>query len=126
MGRKRSKQFEKFLEKVRAKLLKLRQEIADNIESGLGELQNTEAYRPADLGGEEFSDSTDDFIVPQLLEMGATRLEEIDRALERLDNDTYGYCLECERPIGLERLKALPFAELCIDCKRKEEQGLLN
>jgi DnaK suppressor protein len=52
------------------------------------------------------------------------RLEEqlldINRALERIDEGTYGICTNCGQPIQAERLEALPWAELCIDCQRKE------
>jgi RNA polymerase-binding protein DksA len=46
-------------------------------------------------------------------------LEEIDAALERIEAGTYGICEVCGRPIGEERLEALPWARLCIDDARK-------
>jgi DnaK suppressor protein len=45
-------------------------------------------------------------------------LDAIDAALGRIDDGTYGVCTNCGRPIGEERLEALPWAELCIDCAR--------
>ena len=58
------------------------------------------------------------------LEENSTRvLAEIDAALERIDEGTYGLCVKCGKPIGVERLEALPWATLCIDDKRKQEQG---
>jgi RNA polymerase-binding protein DksA len=45
-------------------------------------------------------------------------LASIDSALERIDEGTYGTCTNCGRPIREERLEALPWAELCIDCAR--------
>lgn len=45
------------------------------------------------------------------------RLRDTERALERLDEGTYGICERCGKPIGTERLEALPSATLCIDCK---------
>jgi DnaK suppressor protein len=45
-------------------------------------------------------------------------LDAIDAALGRIDAGTYGVCTNCGRPIGEERLEALPWAELCIDCAR--------
>ena len=48
-------------------------------------------------------------------------LHKINKALERLANDTYGYCDACGIEIGLRRLEARPTAELCIDCKHIEE-----
>lgn len=46
-------------------------------------------------------------------------LGAIDRALQRIEDGTYGICVNCGKPIAPERLEALPYAELCIDCKRK-------
>lgn len=45
-------------------------------------------------------------------------LAAIDAALARIDEGGYGICTACGRPIALERLEALPWAELCIDCAR--------
>jgi DnaK suppressor protein len=50
-------------------------------------------------------------------------LTEIDAALARIENGTFGICGRCGNPIGQERLDALPWATLCIDCKRKQERG---
>ena len=41
---------------------------------------------------------------------------EVDRALARLDDGTYGTCIECGEDIALERLEALPATALCFDC----------
>jgi DnaK suppressor protein len=49
-------------------------------------------------------------------------IRKIDKALERLSLDEYGYCEACGVEIGLRRLEARPTAELCIDCKHLEEQ----
>ncbi|MFO1372922.1 MAG: RNA polymerase-binding protein DksA [Candidatus Competibacteraceae bacterium] len=49
-------------------------------------------------------------------------LHKIDKTLQRLANDEYGYCEACGVEIGLRRLEARPTAELCIDCKHLEEQ----
>lgn len=48
-------------------------------------------------------------------------LYAIDDALARIDQDTYGICMICEKEIGIERLKAVPWTELCIDCQKKLE-----
>ena len=50
-------------------------------------------------------------------------LTAIDAALERIDEGTFGTCQRCGNPIAPERLEARPWATLCIDCKRREEQG---
>jgi DnaK suppressor protein len=54
-------------------------------------------------------------------ELGVNALREIDNALEKLSEGTYGICELCGKPIGLRRLKVMPSARLCIECKSKEE-----
>ena len=44
-------------------------------------------------------------------------VEEIDRALAKMDAGTYGICERCGNPIPKARLKALPYAALCVACK---------
>ena len=44
-------------------------------------------------------------------------VEEIDDALRRIDDKTYGYCERCFQPIPKPRLRALPYARLCVACK---------
>ncbi len=47
----------------------------------------------------------------------AAAVEEIDEALVRIDRKTYGACERCHAPIPKARLRALPFARLCVECK---------
>ena len=49
-------------------------------------------------------------------------LRYLDRALVMIDEGTYGYCTECNKPMQKQRLELVPTARLCIDCKHKEEQ----
>ncbi len=51
-------------------------------------------------------------------------LQKVNEALERIENGTYGICEMCGLPIPEERLEALPYANLCISCKQKEEQAM--
>ena len=44
-------------------------------------------------------------------------VDEIDRALAKIDIGTYGLCEQCGQPIPRPRLKALPYAALCVSCK---------
>jgi RNA polymerase-binding protein DksA len=50
-------------------------------------------------------------------------LSSIDGALGRIDDGTYGNCLNCGTAIAEDRLAAIPWATHCIDCKRLEERG---
>ena len=49
-------------------------------------------------------------------------LAYLDRALERIEDGTYGYCVECGQPISKKRLEAVPHARMCVDCKMKLDQ----
>jgi RNA polymerase-binding protein DksA len=50
------------------------------------------------------------------------KLAQIDRALARIDNGTYGICESCGNPIGKMRAMAFPRATLCLTCKQREER----
>ena len=49
-------------------------------------------------------------------------LADIDAALKRIEDGTYGICTNCGRQIAPERLEARPWATLCIDCQRRRER----
>jgi RNA polymerase-binding transcription factor len=46
-------------------------------------------------------------------------LREISDALQRIEQGTYGVCLECEEPISVKRLEAVPWARYCVSCQEK-------
>jgi DnaK suppressor protein len=48
-------------------------------------------------------------------------IKKIKKALERIDNGTFGICESCGEDISIKRLKARPVTSQCIDCKSKEE-----
>jgi RNA polymerase-binding protein DksA len=52
----------------------------------------------------------------------AEHLAHIDAALERIEDGTFGICENCGKPIQRERLEAMPWVTLCIDCKRLAER----
>lgn len=49
-------------------------------------------------------------------------LYELDDALKRIEDETFGFCDDCKGPIAKIRLKAVPFARLCIKCQEKREK----
>ncbi|MCL7451824.1 MAG: TraR/DksA C4-type zinc finger protein [Anaerolineae bacterium] len=53
-----------------------------------------------------------------------SRIEDLEHALERLEEGTYGVCESCGKPIDLGRLEALPQTELCIECARNAGEGM--
>lgn len=49
-------------------------------------------------------------------------LDKIQKALDRIDNGTFGICEECDEPISIKRLEARPETTLCIRCKEEQER----
>jgi DnaK suppressor protein len=49
-------------------------------------------------------------------------LQMVNGALERMDDGTYGTCLNCQKEIGVKRLEAVPWTHLCIDCQTQAEE----
>ena len=47
------------------------------------------------------------------------RLGMVKEALERIDSEDFGLCLKCEEPIGIDRLKARPESQACMECMKK-------
>ena len=98
----------------------LHEEHPRNIEDELGEL----AGRGSDNHLGDMATVTFDRELDEGLEEGAQQtLTQIDRALAKLDDGTYGTCERCGKPIAEERLRARPWATLCIDDQRLADRG---
>jgi DnaK suppressor protein len=77
-------------------------------------------------GGDEIDfalDCAHGEINSQLAEVESRELASIENALAKMDENRYGVCEACDCSIPLSRLRALPYATYCIDCKRKAEQA---
>ena len=68
----------------------------------------------ASLGSSEFEKGL------ALVQRNREQLAEVERALEKIDNGTYGICDSCGKPISPNRLEAIPQTNLCLDCKAKQ------
>jgi DnaK suppressor protein len=84
---------------------------------GSGGLSNAPLH-PADLGTDNFEQE----FTLGLIENQEQALKEIDDALERLRQGSFGKCEECAATIGKGRLEALPYARHCVACARKFQQ----
>ena len=83
----------------------------------LAELSSIDQHQ-ADLGTETFEREKD----LAILESIESELADVEHALRRLDDGTYGVCEACGRPIDEERLEALPATRLCRDDQQRAEQ----
>ncbi|MGB7342620.1 MAG: TraR/DksA family transcriptional regulator [Pirellulaceae bacterium] len=68
------------------------------------------------------ADSVQDELNSQLIEVEARELNAIDDAIVRMEDGSYGECDGCGKSIPLTRLRAVPYATDCIECRRKTER----
>ena len=101
-------------------LLEMQQKIIEEIE--LERVQSASAITN-DIGDsiDHATEERDRELYQLLCDRDRAKLERIEQALVRIEEESYGECDECGNMIGKKRLMALPFTELCIDCKNEEE-----
>jgi DnaK suppressor protein len=101
-------------------LLQKKKEVMDDIKRGLE--ANAQAEREI---GDIVDMSTDEFLRTfemRIRDREAKYLKKIEKALQKIEEGTYGICEKCGACIGYERLKLRPVAELCIKCKLEQEK----
>ncbi len=123
LGKRDQKEFRRLLEEERDRLT----EELEALEEHTPELEHQVGM---DLGGsydEDFADvAGDTFEREKGFAIGASvqaLLTQVEEALARLKEGTYGICENCGRAIHPARLKAIPSAKLCIECKSREERA---
>jgi RNA polymerase-binding transcription factor DksA len=114
-------EYRRLLEEERNRLTAELEAIHSQDETGgtAGELSELSDYdqHMADQGTELFLREQDQAIYIGL----KTSLDQVEEALRKLDNGTYGYCDRCGMEIIKERLEVLPFALYCIRCADEME-----
>jgi DnaK suppressor protein len=96
----------------------LRKKLADELDNLRNFGSSTSSGDSADVAFESGSDE----MASHLAEIDARELTQIDRALSRLKQGTYGLCEACQGRIPIGRLNALPYTTLCIECQREMEK----
>jgi DnaK suppressor protein len=111
----------KFLARAREQLLETKSKLLGEIDSEMRaerEGNKDEGMDTYDLASEE-RDREINFI---LSDRERVKLQQIDDALARLDDGSYGICESCGLEIAEERLEAMPFSRLCRDCQQDQER----
>lgn len=113
------KEFEK---KMKSTLLELKESVLKNLISENADFKTA----VEDLGVKDLADIASNDIDVRTLEAVSSqdrnRLNQVESALIRLENGKYGVCAACSKKIGRDRLEAIPYAVLCIDCKSASEK----
>ncbi len=125
-GKKKGTRSAAETEKIRLALTARRDELQEEYDHTLTEITELQRDRLTDSAGDDQADTgTKTFEREQEITLANAILErvyQVERALERLDEGTYGYCERCGNPIPVERLAAFPSATLCVSCKQLEER----
>jgi len=110
------------IQRLRKVLLKRREALRKALAGDLSLLEDLRG----EPGGDEIDaalDSEHREISSQLLEIEARELAQVEEALKRMEEGTYGICEVTGKPIPLTRLQALPYATLCIEAQRELERS---
>lgn len=107
---------------MRDLLIKMKREILDKlIETNADFRAIVEEMDPKDFA-DVASDDIDRKMIEALGSQEIKRMRQIDAALARLQQGHYGLCVKCGKKIPQERLGAIPYAVMCIECQKGEER----
>ncbi len=125
-GQKKEKEPDKLDKKTIAKfkkiLLKQREEIVSGVKQMVESSKEMGQDGIQDIG-DEAANIYNKQVLLSLNENERIRLQEVDEALDRIENGTYGICEECGGPISLKRLDVRPVAKYCVPCLTRLEKG---
>lgn len=113
---------EETLQEIREDLESRRAELINKSKLAQNEIRDSDQYQG---GRDSLDESTDEQGMSTRLRFAdrdRNLIMKINDALERMDNDEYGFCESCEEPINEKRLRARPMTTMCIDCKEEQER----
>ena len=113
---------QEFIEKMEESLTALKAEIVANLISSNNDFKEImEGLEPKDLA-DIASDDIDRKMIEAIGSQEVKQLKLIDSALTRIKQGKYGHCIKCGKRIPQDRLQAIPYALMCIECKSEEER----
>ncbi len=115
------------IEKFKQRLLELRAEMTKMVKEVSDDVKNEEKVKG--YSQHQADEGTDDFdrtISLQLTNKELGILKHIDRALEKIEEGTYGICDITEEEIPIKRLEAIPYATMTVTAQEKFEQGQIT
>jgi DnaK suppressor protein len=113
------------LTEIRGLLVGRKQVIEEELRKGFSRFLEEGAEETTDVDMEVGDESHVDVgkeMSFQMMSLRTSELKQIKEALQRIESKEYGICDECGSAIRFERLKAMPFAQLCINCQQDSER----
>jgi DnaK suppressor protein len=115
----------KELEKYRRLLEEKKTGLSADLAKARDAEEETTEEATQDIADKAVSSYTREFLY-SLSDSDRTTLLQIDEALTRIEESSYGLCLNCSTPMAEKRLLAVPWTPYCIDCQELSEKGLLE
>jgi RNA polymerase-binding protein DksA len=113
---------QEFVGRINKSLTDLKMEIISNLLISNEDFKEiVEGMDPKDLA-DIASDDIDRKMIEAIGSQDLKRLKLIDSALTRIQQGKYGLCIKCGKRIPQDRLEAIPYALMCIECKTTEER----
>lgn len=109
-------------EKIRQRLLEEKRLLLAKLSSNDLSVDDTETPDPVDLAARNYSKN----VTLAVSENESRQLKFIEEALQRIEDEEYGLCLNCKKPIQERRLEVIPWARYCLSCQELVEQGLID
>jgi len=113
------------LKRLRTRLQEELKEVLSQLEHDLQEGRGLQDTEPEDFPGHATFEATRDQIFA-LSEAEREKLRQIEEALQRIGNGSYGLCQYDEQPISVPRLEAVPWARYCVEHEDAAEKGTLG
>ena len=113
-------------EQLRSRLESEQKRLLEDLEQLKASARPAEERREGSPFGKREEEATESFEFEKRLALEKQirdHLAEVEHALRKFDEGTYGSCDSCSQPIAPDRLEALPQASLCLDCKAKNAKG---
>ena len=111
-----------FVAKMEKSIMEHKREIFESLVASSEDFKEiVDAMDPKDLA-DVASDDIDRKMIEAMGSQDLKRIRMIDAALTRIQQGKYGLCIKCAKKIPYERLEAIPYAIMCIDCKTAEEK----
>ena len=110
------------LDNIKDKLIAEREILLAKLGSNDLSVDSSETPDPVDLAVRNYSKN----VMLAVSENESRQLVLINEALQRITDDEYGTCQNCEKAINPKRLDAVPWARYCLSCQELVEQGLLD
>jgi len=115
----------KEMEKYRRLLVEKKSRLMSELAKTKNAEEETTEESTQDIADKAVSSYTREFLY-SLNDTERNTIQQIDQALARIEDGTYGVCLNCATAMSEKRLTAIPWSRHCVDCQELAEKGLLE